>query len=121
MGAGVGKGLVVAPAPEDTVLVLLPATDPAQAIILGGLYGREQTPDKSVNTPRDSRYTFRSADGQQIVLDGGSRTISFTNGHGSTVEIGPEKLRITSATDLVLEAPGKAMKIRAKTVDFEEA
>ena len=121
LGAGAGKGLVVTPAPDDTVLVLLPATDPAQAIVLGGLYGREQTPDKAANSPRDTRYTFRSADGQQIVLDGGARTVSFTDGHGSTVELGPEKLRITSATDMFLEAPGKAMRIRAKTVDFEEA
>ncbi|OFI36827.1 hypothetical protein BIU82_12220 [Arthrobacter sp. SW1] len=119
--AGPGKGLVLPPAPEDTVLVLLPATDPVQAIVLGGLYGRERTPDAGVNTARESRYTFRSADGQQIVLDGGARTVSFTDGHGSTVELGPEKLRITAAADLVLEAPGKAMKIRAKTVDFEEA
>lgn len=119
--AGPGKGLVVPPAPGDNVLVLLPATDPAQAIVLGGLYGSEQTPDHNVSTPRDSRYTFRGADGQQIMLDGGARTISFTDGHGSSVELGPDKLRITAATDLVLEAPGKAMKIRAKTVDFEEA
>jgi phage baseplate assembly protein gpV len=113
--------MVTPPAPGDHVLVLLPATDPAQAIILGGLYGSEQTPDNNVNTPRESRYTFRSADGQQIVLDGGARTVSFTDGHGSSVELGPDKLRITAATDLVLEAPGKAMKIRAKSVDFEEA
>ncbi|NYD77524.1 phage baseplate assembly protein V [Arthrobacter cupressi] len=119
--AGPGKGLVLPPAPEDTVLVLLPATDPAQAIVLGGLYGRERTPDAGGNTARESRYTFRSADGQQIVLDGGARTVSFTDGHGSTVELGPDKLRITAATDLLLEAPGKAMRIRAKTVDFEEA
>ncbi|MBU8868625.1 phage baseplate assembly protein V [Paenarthrobacter aromaticivorans] len=119
--AGPGKGMVTPPAPGDHVLVLLPATDPAQAIILGGLYGSEQTPDNRVNTPRESRYTFRSADGQQIMLDGGARTVSFTDGHGSSVELGPEKLRITAATDLVLEAPGKAMKIRAKSVDFEEA
>jgi phage baseplate assembly protein V len=121
MGAGPGKGLAVPPAPGDNVLVLLPATDPAQAIILGGLYGSEQPPDHGVNTARESRYTFRSADGQQVMLDAGAHTVSFTDGHGSSVELGPDKLRITSATDLVLEAPGKAMKIRAKTVDFEEA
>ncbi|MFE4194911.1 phage baseplate assembly protein V [Paenarthrobacter sp. NPDC056912] len=119
--AGPGKGLVVPPAPGDHVLVLLPASDPAQAIILGGLYGSEQPPDHGVGTPRDSRYTFRTADGQQIMLDGGARTVSFTDGHGSSVELGPNKLRITAATDLVIEAPGKAMKIRAKSVDFEEA
>ncbi|MFJ5958019.1 phage baseplate assembly protein V [Paenarthrobacter sp. NPDC092416] len=120
-GAGPGKGLVVPPAPGDNVLVLLPATDPAHAVILGGLYGSEQTPDSQVRSDRNSRYTFRSADGQQIVLDSGARTVSFTDGHGSSVELGPDKLRITAATDLVLEAPGKAMKIRAKSVDFEEA
>ncbi|MFJ4210263.1 phage baseplate assembly protein V [Paenarthrobacter sp. NPDC089675] len=119
--AGPDKGLVVPPAPGDNVLVLLPASDPAQAIILGGLYGSEQPPDHGVNTPRDSRFTFRTAGGQQVMLDGGARTISFMDGHGSSVELGPDKLRITAATDLVLEAPGKAMKIRAKTVDFEEA
>lgn len=119
--AGPGKGLVVPPAPGDHVLVLLPASDPAQAIILGGLYGSEQPPDHGVATPRDSRYTFRTADGQQIMLDGGARTVSFTDGHGSSVDLGPDSLRITAATDLVIEAPGKAMKIRAKSVDFEEA
>ena len=120
-GAGPDKGLVVLPASGDNVLVLLPASDPAQAIILGGLYGSEQPPDHNLGTPRDSRYTFRSADGQELRLDGGARTVSFTDGHGSSVELGPDKLRITAATDLVLEAPGRAMKIRAKTVDFEEA
>ncbi|MFK0009182.1 phage baseplate assembly protein V [Paenarthrobacter sp. NPDC090520] len=118
---GPDKGLVATPAPGDTVLVLLPASDPAQAIVLGGLYGREQPPDHNVGTPRHSRYAFRTAGGQQVMLDGGARTVSFTDGHGSSVELGPDKLRITAATDLVLEAPGKAMKIRAKTVDFEEA
>lgn len=119
--AGPNKGLVTPPAPGDTVLVLLPASDPGQAILLGGLYGLEQPPDHNIGTPRESRYAFRTADGQQVMLDGGARTISFTDGHGSSVELGPDKLRITAATDLVLEAPGKAMRIRAKTVDFEEA
>jgi phage baseplate assembly protein V len=119
--AGAGKGLVLPPAPEDTVLVLLPASDPAQAVVLGGLYGVEQTPDSHMKTPRDSRWTLRSADGQELRFDCEARTVSFTDGHGSSVELGPETLRIRAATDLVLEAPGKAMRLRAKTVDFEEA
>lgn len=119
--AGAGKGLVAPPAPDDTVLVLLPASDPGQAIVLGGLYGPEQPPDTQAGTPRDSRYTFRTSDGQEVVMDGDTHTIRLTDGHGSTVELGPDRLRITAATDLVLEAPGKAMTIRARTVDFEEA
>jgi len=119
--AGAGKGLLAPPARDDTVLVLLPASDPGQAIVLGGLYGSEQPPDTQAGTPRDSRYTFRTRDGQEVVMDGEARTVRLTDGHGSTVELGPDRLRITAATDLLLEAPGKAMTIRARTVDFEEA
>ncbi len=50
-----------------------------------------------------------------------ARTLHLSDGHGSLVELGPDLLRITSATDLVIEAPGKALTVRAKTVDFEEA
>lgn len=118
---GADKGLVAPPAPEDTVLVLLPASDPGQAIVLGGLYGREQTPDAHSTSPRDSRYTFRTRDGQEVMMDGDAHVLRFSDGHGSTVELGPDRLRITAATDLLLEAPGSALTIRARTVDFEEA
>jgi phage baseplate assembly protein gpV/phage protein D len=119
--AGADKGLVAPPAPDDSVLVLLPATDPGQAIVLGGLYGGEQPPDTQASTPRAGRYMFRSRDGQEVVMDGEAHIIRLSDGHGSTVELGPDSLRITAATDMLLEAPGKAMTIRAKTVDFEEA
>lgn len=119
--AGADKGMVAPPGPDDNVLVLLPGSDPGQAIVLGGLFGAEQPPDAQVSGPRDGRFTFRTRDGQEVQLDGHAHTIRLSNGHGSTVELGPSKLRITAATDLVLEAPGRAMTIRAKTVDFEEA
>jgi hypothetical protein len=37
------------------------------------------------------------------------------------VELGPDLMRLSSATDLVIEAPGRALRVRARTVDFEEA
>ena len=40
VGAGSGKGLVACPDVDDQVLVLLLHGDPAQGIVLGGLYGR---------------------------------------------------------------------------------
>ena len=54
-------------------------------------------------------------------IDGPKKTMSLTDGAGSRIELGPNLLRITAATDLLIEAPGRAMRVRAKTVDFEEA
>ncbi len=118
---GPGKGLVALPDEGDTVLVLLPARDPEQAIVLGGLYGRETLPDAAADGPRGGRYTFLTADGQRVCLDSHAKSLTLADGHGSLVELGPELMRLSSATDLVIEAPGKALRVRARTVDFEEA
>ena len=39
LGAGSGKGLMIQPDVNDDVLVLLAHEDPAQAVVVGGLYG----------------------------------------------------------------------------------
>lgn len=119
--AGPGKGLVVLPDVADTVLVLLPAGDPHGAIVLGGLYGTQRTPDHAVGTPRGGRYSVQTRDGQRVTLDEQAHTVALVDGHGSSVELGPDLLRITAATDLLVEAPGRSLRIRAATVDFEEA
>lgn len=118
--AGRDKGVVALPEVDDTVLVLLPARDPAHAIVLGGLYG-PLTPPTTPGGERGSALTLRTRDGQQVTLDGPTRTMTLTDGHGSQIELGPDLLRITAATDLLIEAPGRAMRVRARTVDFEEA
>jgi phage baseplate assembly protein V len=119
--AGPDKGVIALPDDGDTVLVLLPARDPAQAVVLGGLYGTHRPPDADDEGPRGRRYTVRTADGQRVTLDGHGKRLTLTDGHGSTVELGPDLMRLSSATDLVIEAPGKALRVRARTVDFEEA
>ncbi len=135
--AGPGKGVVALPDVGDRVLVLLPGRDPAHAIVLGGLYGPESPPPPETDRPANSAQTarplaggaprrgetavLRSRDGQQLVLDGTNHLLSLADGHGSSVELGPELLRVTAATDLLIEAPGRALRIRARTVDFEEA
>lgn len=118
--AGPDKGAVLLPEVGDTVLVLLPAGDPAQAVVLGGLYGRHRPPDAGAAGSRGGRYTLRTPGGQQVCLDGHARTLTLTDGR-SEVVLGPDLLRITAATDLLLEAPGRAMRVRAARVDFEEA
>ncbi len=119
--AGPGKGVVALPAPGDSVLVLLTAGDPGQAIVLGGLYGSEQTPDADEDGERAERLSIVGAGGQRITLDGPARRTSVHDGHGSLLELGPDLVRLSAATDLLIEAPGRAMTVRARTVDFEEA
>ena len=119
--AGPGKGAVVLPDAGDTVLVMLVAGDPAQAVVLGGLYGTGQVPDADESGPRGGRFTVRTRGGQSVCLDSAAHRVVLTDGHGSEVELGPDLLRITSATDLLIEAPGRAMRVRARSVDFEEA
>lgn len=134
--AGADKGVVALPEVDDRVLVLLPGRDPAHAIVLGGLYGPESPPEPRTERPANSGQTasplssgapqrgattlVRTRDGQQVVLDGTNRVLSLTDGR-SSVELGPELVRITAATDLLIEAPGRALRVRARTVDFEEA
>ena len=118
--AGRDKGVVALPDVGDTVLVLLPALDPAHAVVLGGLYG-ELVPPTAPGADRGTTMILRTADGQQLTLDGPKKTMSLTDGAGSRIELGPNLLRITAATDLLIEAPGRAMRVRARTVDFEEA
>lgn len=121
VAGGRDKGLVALPDDGDTVLVLLPARDPGQAVVLGGLYGTLRPPDADDDGPRGGRYTLQTADGQRLALSTHGRSVTLTDGHGSLVELGPDLMRLSSATDLVIEAPGKALRVRARTVDFEEA
>jgi phage baseplate assembly protein V len=118
--AGRDKGVVALPADDDTVLVLLPGRDPAHAVVLGGLYGSINPPAADSND-RGHTMLLRTADGQLVSLDAVRHTISLSDGHGSEVKLAPDLLRITAATDLLIEAPGKALRVRARTVDFEEA
>ncbi|TDW30879.1 phage baseplate assembly protein V [Cryobacterium psychrophilum] len=121
MGAGTGKGAVLLPNVDDTVLVLLTAGDPNDAIVLGGLFGPERVPDADNGGERGRRFTVATADGQRVILDGAAHTIRLEDGHGSSLSLTPELFSIHSATDLTIEAPGRAMRVRAQTVDFEEA
>lgn len=118
--AGDDKGVVALPDAGDTVLVLLPAQDPANAVILGGLYGQHHPPS-APGVDRGTSVLARTRDGQQVLLDGAERCLTLTDGHGSRIDLGPDLLRISAATDLLIEAPGRAMTVRAATVDFEEA
>jgi len=120
-GAGAAKGAVFLPAPGDRVLVLLVAGDPGDAIVLGGLYGTDEVADAAETGDRDARFSIRTSDGQLVTLNGSRHEVRIENGRGSSVELAPDLVRISAASDLLIEAPGRSLRIRAKSVDFEEA
>jgi phage baseplate assembly protein gpV len=113
-GAGADRGLVIRPEVDDTVLVALAQQSPAAGVVLGGLYGPGSPPDAS---PR--RWTLRTGQGQSIVVDDEHDRVRVENRGGSYVDLSPGEVRLHAAADLVLDAAGHAVTIRAASVDFQ--
>jgi phage baseplate assembly protein gpV len=121
-GAGQGRGIVALPDVDDTVLVLLPHGEPTAGLILGSLYGTIEPPDSAgIDGGRVKRWSLITAEGQSIVVDNGGKKLRLANDVGSFLELTPDRLTLHAATDLVLEAPGRAMTIRAANIDFQHA
>lgn len=119
IGAGAGKGLMIQPDVNDGVLVLLAHEDPAQAVVVGGLYGVGGTPDAGIEGGAVRRYTLQTPGSQRVTLDDSGQVIRLENSDGSFVEMSPQRVRVHAARDLEIEAPGKAIVIRGNTIDFE--
>ncbi|MEU7840990.1 contractile injection system protein, VgrG/Pvc8 family [Micromonospora sp. NPDC049114] len=120
-GAGRGKGLVALPDPDDTVLVVLPGGEPASGIVLGSLFGAVEPYDAGVDDGRSRRWSLRTAGGQSIVVDDVQRSLRLATEGGSWLELTPDLATLHAASDLVISAPGRAMVIRARSVDFLHA
>ncbi len=120
-GAGLGKGLLALPDVTDTVLVLFPHGDPAQGVVLGGLYGlwtREEW-DWGVEGSAVKRYVLRTPGGQRVRLDDAKQVIRFENSDGSYLEMSPEKVMLHAQRDLEIEAPGRNIVLRANKIDYQ--
>ena len=120
-GAGPKKGCVALPDVDDRVLVLLPDGDAARGLVLGGLYGAGGAPDSGVEGGAVKRYTFGTPGGQTIRLDDAKGVVRVENKCGSFVELAPDGVTLHAAADLKIEAPGKSVVIRGRTVDFQQA
>jgi len=120
VGAGSGKGLVSTPDVGDQVLVLLANGDPAQGLVLGGLYGAGGAPDSGVEGAGVRRHTWLTAGGNRIRLDDTTQGIRLENAAGSFVELLPDEVVVHAAGDLTLEAPGRTVRIKGRAVDFEQ-
>ncbi|MFI7079055.1 phage baseplate assembly protein V [Micromonospora sp. NPDC049903] len=120
-GAGRGKGLVALPDPQDAVLVALPGGEPASGVVLGALFGAVTPYDTGVDDGRARRWSLRTSGGQQVVVDDVARSLRLSTDGGSWLELTPDLVTLHAAADLVLSAPGRAMVVRARSVDFLHA
>jgi phage protein D len=118
-GGGAGKGLLMIPDVGDRVLVLCAGGDPAQGVVLGGLFGPKGLPDDVFGSGGVRRFSMRTPGGQVIRLDDSDRSVRLENSEGSFVELLPGKVRLHAATDLEIEAPGRPIVIRGAKVDFQ--
>ncbi len=137
-GAGADKGQLILPDVGDTVLLLFINEEPAQPIVLGGLYGETPPPHAVVDEGIIKRFVTQTAGKQRFILDDAENAISIEtqNGHsismtpaaigitrnnGSSVTLTDDRMTIHAKTDLAIEAPGNSITIRGKRIDFEEA
>lgn len=117
-GAGQRRGVAALPDPGDQVLVLLPQGDPAFGLVIGGLYGEEPLPQGAQDTPRG--IMLRSGDGQVLHLSGKGGRLHLRNREGSVLDLSPGRMRMAAAGDLLIEAPGRTLTIRAAAINFEK-
>ncbi|HEY7199039.1 MAG TPA: phage baseplate assembly protein V [Candidatus Dormibacteraeota bacterium] len=122
LGAGSGKGLQVQPDVDDTVLVLLAHEDPAEGVVLGGLYGLRDVPDAAgVVGGAVRRFQLRTPGGQVVRLDDERGGIVVEDRGGSRLELAPDRVTLHAAADLEIAAPGHRVVIRGRAIDFESA
>jgi phage protein D/phage baseplate assembly protein gpV len=117
-GAGGNKGLVAVPAIDDKVLVLTLCDDPSHGIVLGALYGTSGMPKRKETS--FSGYAFFSPQGHVIEMNDDD-ALSIRAKGGSYIELGSKRTMVHSESDIVMEAQGKTITIRADRVDFEQS
>jgi phage protein D/phage baseplate assembly protein gpV len=119
-GAGGDRGIVALPDVGDHVLVAFAHEDPATGVVVGGLYGTGGPPDPGVADAAVRRFSVRTSGGQWITLDDENKKLRLEDVTGSSVELSPDQVTVHAAVDLTIEAPGRAVLVRAKSVDFEQ-
>ncbi|QRN99001.1 phage baseplate assembly protein V [Archangium violaceum] len=117
-GAGAGKGLVMLPDVGDTVLLVLSEEDPAQGVVVGGLYGTSGPPDAGVSGSGVSRFNLLTPGGLKLRFNDETRTLRLEDQAGSYLQLSPHVVRLHAETALEIEAPGKSVTIEAATIDF---
>ena len=120
-GAGPTRGLIALPDRGDNVLIFFAREDPAQGIVIGGLFGSSRPPDGGVDGNSVERHTWQSTDGQRISLDVANGSLSLEIADGSSLTLSPGKVALVANADLEISAAGKSVVIEGATIDFRKA
>ena len=121
-GAGAGKGLVTLPEVGDQVVVTLPDGDPSRGIVLGGVYRLDGPPreaDAARKRGAHRPYTLTTRGGQRIRLNDADGSIRMEIAQGSFLALSREGVVLHAEGELVLEAQGERLTLRADSIDLE--
>lgn len=118
-GAGKAKGINALPSVGDSVLVLVSRSNMAQGVVLGGLYGIQESPDDGVEGGRTRRFSVHTPGGHQLMLDDAKDVLRVQGSHGSFIEFAPGGVRLHAGADLDIAAPGKSITIKGSKIDFQ--
>lgn len=119
-GAGKKKGFVVPPAVGDMVLVLCAREDPAQGVVMGGLFGSEKPVDDGVDGAKTERFTIVTPGGHRLTFDDKKNSLKVEGSKGSYLEFGPGKVLLHAAAALEIEAPGKPVVVKGASIEFKK-
>ena len=141
--AGKGRGFVFRPEENDEVLVGFLNDDPRHPVILGSLYGSQNTPpkpfakatkkndEKGLVTRAGTTLSFldkdkpqvliETAKGNRIVLDEDQEMLQLTDQHKNTVTLDKDGIVIKSAQgkDIKIDAGGGKVEIKGAKVDIK--
>lgn len=118
LGAGAGKGFIVQPEVGDQVLVAFAGNNPAQGVVLGGIFGAHHPHDGDVGSSRPRPISLRTADGQLLRLDDHAGAARLQS-RGGELSLDPAGVVLRADADLRIEAPGRRITITADKIDFK--
>lgn len=117
-GAGRRKGVAVLPESGEDVLAVFTDGDLGHGFVIGGLYGSRSLPP-GLRGSGGRPFVIRTGAGQSLELSGSGSVARLSTRAGSLLEFTHDGARLAAAGDLVIEAPGRRIVIRADAVDFE--
>lgn len=122
LGAGEAKGLTLQPDIGDHVVVAHDTRDPGRGVVLGGVRttaGGE--PAVGVVDGAVGVYGMGLPTGQSLRLAAAKDTVVVVNKGGSRIELSEAGVVVHAAGDLILEAPGHLLRLRANRIELEQA
>ena len=102
------------------MLLALSGEDPAQGVVLGGLYGDERAAGPGCLRGGGAPLHPAHPGGLKLRFNDESQTLRIEDQPGSYLQCRPHVVRLHSETALEIEAPGKAIVIRGRHHRFPE-